>query len=932
MSNDMSKQSDNHNRRKEKVFIIDDEVNEDWIKKARKRIEAKLNPKKNNNISKLLTLETALEYLTKAVPGERLEYLAPNEKAPGDTKVHTTQRGARGYYPSEVTTGEKEETEALSTLEPEGEREITGVQAPKANPKPSSDYPKRIFDHATEQYLSVVVPDNPEVHGVEAGIHRLSQPHGAPVRGTPISIYDSRIPDTVYHMTTNAPAVRESKKLIAGGVGGLGGDDRDKIVSLTIDKEIAHQLAEDTKLASEIGRMGGGEYKSPERIKESRAIIKRLIQEMEKEGWDGPRFREYDDNHFEYLHESYNPKEWLSQYFSVRSGATSRLGKEKLNPLFFTDPETLAKINPENIDVIEIPKNALRTGAMITDFDLDNPYGLKEIRIYGDVGVSETITKNSDLSKLLTLETVLEYLVKAEVDEQREYLSGGRKAPEDTPVHTSKRGKKYYHPSEVGQLGRLEGPTKPHEIEIIQPPTPIEEVAPIEDGDEDDGDEDSGQRVKDGENYVFPDGMVDWKKFSKNFKKVSRDEVNKMIRQATLAGKGNGKLDGTQIQPKLIVLNKENKVSHISTADGHLVAINIYNPKEPKRGGKRRLHFAETADSKVQAMWIDGKDRLNSQYSFKWNASSEIANFEKMKKLAAAIPSIEKRIAADFKNPKPTEGVKRAETVKNASLAIALIHNTFRRVGGGKSDVVADGKDGRPKKIVGGKPAKVSVPTYGVTTFLNKHIKIKNNKVFLDFLGKKGVRNLVEVTNPLIAKELIKRKKVTEKDDKIIPISTTLVNKYLQDITKQPFTAKNFRTYHASRIAANIVDKIGKIPNLKRSDFEKHMYKQNKKVTGGLSEEDWKEEVFLWTIKEQERFKLDLVGEPTSKQMGNTKDVCVAEYIAPAVFQSWNTAFAAEVQEFMSVKPFRPKKMEQLKIKKREEDKKERAKKKVKKE
>jgi len=344
------------------------------------------------SLSKITALEAALEYLIKATAGEKLEYLSPGEKAPGDTKIHTTPRGAKGYYPSEVARGE-EDAEVPPELAPGEEQEVEVVQALEATPKLSSEYPKRVFDPDTEQYLRVVVPDNPDVHGVEPGIHRLSQPHGPPVRGTPISIYDPRIPDNVYHMTTNAPAVRASRKLIAGGVGGLGGDDRDQIVSLTINKEIAYQLAEDTKLASEVGRMGGGEYKSPERIKASKAIIKRLIQEMEKEGWDTPtRFREYADDHFEYMHESYNAKEWLAQYFTVRASATAKLGKEKLNPLFFTEPETLAKINPENVDVIEIPKSALRTGAMITDLDLDNPYGLQEIRIYGDVGVPEAKT------------------------------------------------------------------------------------------------------------------------------------------------------------------------------------------------------------------------------------------------------------------------------------------------------------------------------------------------------------------------------------------------------------------------------------------------------------------------------------------------------------------------------------------------------------
>ena len=287
---------------------------------------------------------------------------------------------------------------------------------------PDAPYPNKSFNLLNEHFsgvprnllkqeksldLSVTVPDDSSLYGVKAADHQLRQPNGSPVRGTPMSLDDPRIPETVYHMTTNAPAIRASKKLIAGGVGGLGGDASDQIISLTINKEIAYQLAEDTKLASEIGRMRGGEHRTPERAEASKAILKRLNQEMEKEGWDSKMFRNFsDDPSNEYMLEGLNAREWLKEYFKARARETD---DEKRDPLFFTEPEDLAKINPENVDVIEIPKNALRTGAMITDFDLDSPYGLQEIRVYGDVGVSAE-EKSDNLSKLLVLE---DYLSKA---------------------------------------------------------------------------------------------------------------------------------------------------------------------------------------------------------------------------------------------------------------------------------------------------------------------------------------------------------------------------------------------------------------------------------------------------------------------------------------------------------------------------------------
>ena len=76
--------------------------------------------------------------LSKAAPGEQLEYLTPGEKPPGETPVRTTQRGARGYYPSEVAGGEEEAPAAVAEEPedvelPEEEREVEAVQPSDIN-------------------------------------------------------------------------------------------------------------------------------------------------------------------------------------------------------------------------------------------------------------------------------------------------------------------------------------------------------------------------------------------------------------------------------------------------------------------------------------------------------------------------------------------------------------------------------------------------------------------------------------------------------------------------------------------------------------------------------------------------------------------------------------------------------------------------------
>jgi len=89
--------------------------------------EVEINLLPNSDLTRLLVLEEVLDYLVKAVPGEKLEYLKPGEQAPRGIQVQRGARGGRGYYPSEVTAVE-EETAVLEEG-PTEEQEIDVVQA-----------------------------------------------------------------------------------------------------------------------------------------------------------------------------------------------------------------------------------------------------------------------------------------------------------------------------------------------------------------------------------------------------------------------------------------------------------------------------------------------------------------------------------------------------------------------------------------------------------------------------------------------------------------------------------------------------------------------------------------------------------------------------------------------------------------------------------
>ena len=516
--------------------------------------------------------------------------------------------------------------------------------------------------------------------------------------------------------------------------------------------------------------------------------------------------------------------------------------------------------------------------------------------------VGKKLQKSDDnLAKLLALETAIEYLIKANPQEQLEYIDSESELPKDTRLVRTKRGAIGYFPSEIGQHqpGRIEEdiggkpePDAEREISGIQAP----------ELDDDDDDEDEGQGII--------GDKIDAKSFIKKMEdsqyrsladllnelpRISVDEMKELVRQAALEGKGP-QTDAVPIKPNIAVVNDEGRVVQISTADGQLQAVQEFDPEKPERGGKRHLFFSTNANDKIQVAWLDGLGRPHAGYSAKYTKSQAIKKFDKIKQLAKVISKIEKQCKTDI-----TSNSKN----KEAALAIALVHNTYRRIGSGSSKVTWDGEEGRPgpKKDKEGAFIRDYVDTFGVTSFQNQHLIVKGNKVHLNFLGKSGKLNYVEVTDSLVKKELIARKKAAGKDKTavIININPPAVNAYLKQASGGDFSVKNFRTYHATRLAADLIAKT-KTPKLNRVKFDGFM---KRRVTAGKIKDatQWKEEAFLWVLKERNKLKLDVIGEPISNKLSNTKAVCIAQYIDPQLFKNWDFSFDGEADGMLRSRP-----------------------------
>jgi DNA topoisomerase-1 len=156
---------------------------------------------------------------------------------------------------------------------------------------------------------------------------------------------------------------------------------------------------------------------------------------------------------------------------------------------------------------------------------------------------------------------------------------------------------------------------------------------------------------------------------------------------------------------------------------------------------------------------------------------------------ARALPEIRKRVAEDLKLPGlPREKVL-ATVVK--FLAISLIrigNNEYAQANG----------------------------SFGLTTKRNRQVEIEGSKVTFEFRGKSGKRHKIAVSDRRLAKIVGKCQDLpgqqlfeyVDPDGKIVEICSEDVNEYRQTISGQPFTAKDFRTWAGTVLAAIALDQI----------------------------------------------------------------------------------------------------------------------------
>jgi DNA topoisomerase-1 len=192
------------------------------------------------------------------------------------------------------------------------------------------------------------------------------------------------------------------------------------------------------------------------------------------------------------------------------------------------------------------------------------------------------------------------------------------------------------------------------------------------------------------------------------------------------------------------------------------------------------------AEGHLQATGRDDRGRKQYIYHERWREISNLAKFWRMRQGPRLMPALRRAVARDLRN----RGLTRSRVLAGM---VALIDLTSIRVG--NEEYVRQND------------------SYGLTTLRNRHVQFDGRKAHLRFRAKGGAKREAVIEEPRLVKLLKELKRLPgvhvfqyiDPDGAKRPADATALNEYLHENTHAQFTAKDFRTWKASALAAGVL-------------------------------------------------------------------------------------------------------------------------------
>jgi DNA topoisomerase-1 len=235
----------------------------------------------------------------------------------------------------------------------------------------------------------------------------------------------------------------------------------------------------------------------------------------------------------------------------------------------------------------------------------------------------------------------------------------------------------------------------------------------------------------------------------------------------------------------------------------------------------------------IQATGRDARQRKQYRYHPKWRAIRDETKFTRMLAFSEVLPNLRARVEKDMRLP----GLPREKVL---AAVVRLLEWTCIRVGNEEY-------------------AKAN-RSFGLTTLKDQHVEITGSTIRFEFRGKSGKVHLCDISDRRLARIVQHCQSIPgqelfqylDADGNRGPINSEDVNNYIREITGGEFTAKDFRTWSGTMLAAAALRDIGKAADAREA---KGHY-----------------------LKAVDRVAL---------QLNNTRAVCRKYYVHPALFEAY---------------------------------------------
>src|SRR3954451_18864050 len=247
----------------------------------------------------------------------------------------------------------------------------------------------------------------------------------------------------------------------------------------------------------------------------------------------------------------------------------------------------------------------------------------------------------------------------------------------------------------------------------------------------------------------------------------------------------------------------------------------------------------------IQAVGTDDRGRKQYLYHPRWRERQDQRKFDDMVEFARALPALRERVAADLAG---TE-LDRDHVL---ACAVRLLDRGFFRIG---SEDYA-----------------VTNETYGLATMRKRHAAVNGDTLLFDYPAKSGKRRVQAVIDGEIADTIERLKKRRGGGDELlafkragrwVDVRSHDINAYLKDATGLDISAKDFRTWGATVMAALALSVAGPAAGTKTG--------RKRAITRAIKE--------------------------VAYYLGNTPAVARASYIDPRVFDRYRDGVVIAVQD-----------------------------------